>query len=523
MHPPGIPDHEDLERSTEVLLASGGDSRHTLLVDGRNKYGNRYSPEPDVMTFGSCTSSTLSAEAFAAASRLHGWLGALDDSSFDRAFDDLCERVRAELTSNIAMWMANHVDVVLTPSGTDAELVPLTVMLERGRPVTSILVGATEAGSGTARAAAGRHFDEVTPNGATVSVGDLIDPWLADRVTTTTVAIREHDGTPRDEADVDAEVRGLAEEAIDEGRSVLVHVIAHSKTGVHAPSLTTADDLAHNPSGYVGVVVDAAQGRFSRRGLHESLQRGFMVMTTGSKFFGGPPFAGAVLLPHTGGNRPHITRFPPGFSDYFVPSFLPRHWVSARASLAPRQNVGLLLRWWAALEEIRSYYSVPTQLRYEVLRRFQHFVPKAIARHERIMLRLIDSPLQSDGPYRLLESNITVFPFTCARSDGSLFEIDSLRSAQRLMRARPASDPRLGRVDRQIVDVRAELGQPVTIAAGPPAAAVLRLALGARQIVRTCVVSQSGKTFQQRLDALEADVDRTFAKLSELLAILEET
>lgn len=510
---------DDLSAPTATLLASAGDSRHTVDADGCNRYGNSYEPEPGVVTFGSCTSSSISEEAYAAAARLHGWLATLDERFLDRAVDDLYDRVRAELTANIAMTMANRIDVVITPSGTDAELVPLVVARAGGRPVTNILVGPAEAGSGTARAAAGRHFDTVTPAGSTVVPGDPIDTDLASAVETVYVSIRTADGTPRDEAAVDADVSDAVRAALADGRTALVHVIAHSKTGVHAPTLDVADRLRSADPDRVHVVIDAAQGRFSRRGLGESLAAGCMVMTTGSKFFGGPPFAGAVLIPRTG--RPRIDRFPPGCSEYLTPAMLPRGWSSARESLVPRRNIGVLLRWWAALAEIRDYYSVPAQLRFDVLQRFQAAVPDAVDRHPRLGLRTIPSPLSGGAAHRVLESNTTVFPFTCARSDGSTFGADDLRRVQRLMRA--PLEPAGGFADLT-ADVRAfrvELGQPVAITRGDDPTVVLRLALGARQIIRTCVVPTTGKTFDERLAALEADVERTFTKLDAVLAHLE--
>ena len=69
------------------------------------------------------------------------------------------------------------------------------------------------------------------------------------------------------EHDLDAEVEALVDDHIGRGRQVLLHVVAHSKTGLHAPSLEAVNRLRARYGDRVLVVVDAAQGRFSRRGL----------------------------------------------------------------------------------------------------------------------------------------------------------------------------------------------------------------------------------------------------------------
>src|SRR5512140_3009025 len=47
----------------------------------------------------------------------------------------------------------------------------------------------------------------------------------------------------------------------------------------------------------VQVVVDACQMRLGRPRLRKYLDRGCMVIVTGSKFFTGPPFSVALLVP----------------------------------------------------------------------------------------------------------------------------------------------------------------------------------------------------------------------------------
>jgi len=501
--------------TTEQLLSSYGDSRHTVGPHGRNRYGNRYSPEPGLLSFGSCTSSTVSEVAFEAADRLHGWLRALGSDVLGQSVDDLYERVRTELVSNIAMNSAATLEVALCPSGTDAELIPLLVALAEGSEVTTILVGPSEAGSGTGDAAAATHFDTVTPRGHEVEPGTPVDVAVTARVRLERVRIRDADGAPRDEDDVDDEVRAILRQAVGRGDHALLHIIAHSKTGVHAPSLRCVDELVHAHPGQVDVVIDAAQGRFSRAGLAESLARGYMVMVTGSKFFGGPPFAGAVLVPHDrAGGRAVPTAVPEGFGDYFVPAMLPRSWREARASLSPGLGLGVLMRWWAALAEIRDYYSVPAALRLEVLRRFQAVVPGIIAATKHLELTTVPPPPEPRDDTRLLESNTTVFPFTCRAPDGTLLGMDQLRALAAAVRGGSPLDEQLS---PQLAVLRCELGQPVELASGPTSLPVLRIALGGRDIIRACVTPAAGTTFAERLERLERDLTLTLTKVDALV------
>src|SRR5690606_7791087 len=78
----------------------------------------------------------------------------------------------------------------------------------------------------------------------------------------------------------------------------------------------------------IDVVVDACQGRISIRMVNEYLKLGAAVLFTGSKFYSGPPFSGALLLPSPLADR--IKREPkarPGLADFFTRAELPAAWT----------------------------------------------------------------------------------------------------------------------------------------------------------------------------------------------------
>jgi hypothetical protein len=336
----------------EELMCSGGDTR--LIVNpntGRNKYACQ--PRPGrIVPFGSCTSSTVSPRGFAAAGEIQRQIWSATDSS---AFANECmNTMRGRLRE--LLRLPADVDIALGPSGTDVEMLALALAAGGyGRPVMNILIGPGEVGSGTPQAAACRHYDRLAPSGRRVNANEPVDPALASQVRIQSVEIRMAGGEMMPESMIDAAVVELVLEAHQVNAVVLVHIVAHSKTGVHAPCLACVERL-RAASEDVVVVVDAAQGRFSRRGLRDVLDRDYMVIFTGSKFYGGPPFSGALLVPSR--FRPasrRLTGLPKGFGDYFTAAEMPECWEEVRRSLPAEPNVGGLLRWSAALAEMEAF------------------------------------------------------------------------------------------------------------------------------------------------------------------------
>jgi hypothetical protein len=149
-----------------------------------------------------------------------------------------------------------------------------------------------------------------------------------------TVKLRSEDGMPRPSADIDAEVSRLVEQGA--GQRVLLVMADQSKTGMVAPSFDCVTKL----QGMAQVLVDACQFRLASATLRAYLAQGFMVALTGSKFLTGPAFSAALLLPA-------------GDADQIEPV-----------------NFGLLLRWEAALVELRRFRAVPES---EIIDIFQEF------------------------------------------------------------------------------------------------------------------------------------------------------
>ena len=511
-----------LRQSAEEILASGGDSR--LLIDastGLGRYGCSTRPRPGTLPFGSCTASSISTAGYEAALRLHRRLLAIDDEADLRnAVGERLDALRDEIMFLLTRCATPDVEVVLSPSGTDVELLALALAQgSDGAPVTNILVGPTEVGSGSPLAAAGKHFDNLTPNGNRRQPGDPVDEKMAAGIEVVNVWLRDDNGVARPERDLDFEVESLVKEHTGRGRRILLHVVAHSKTGLHAPSLEMVNALRAQYADQVLVVIDAAQGRFSRRGLVEVLRHGHLVVITGSKFFGGPPFCGALLVPPN--VRPgacDLENLPAGFSDYFTADQLPPSWRRLGVDLPATGNLGLLLRWTAAIAEMREYYSTPSELRLRVMRAFEHLAPEILASSPNIEIYSSSPPILSDEFERVLQSKATVFSFAVLDDAGVPLDVEGLRGVWRWLNV-DASDflPEQTMGERRLLAPCLHTGQPVVLTENATGPAVLRIAIGGVLVAQIAQDPDWGTRFEDRLLRLENAIQSLKLKVEAIL------
>jgi hypothetical protein len=343
---------------TVELLTSGGDTR--IVCDpahGQNKYGCLPWPEPNVLAYGSSTASTITPGSFAAAERLRRRLqrdARIEGPSNTYARE--LTRVRAELLDLCDLADIPGVDIVFAASGTDLHLIAAQLASDvKTSALLAVMIEATETGRGVPAALAGRHFSDCTALGSIVASNTAILGGGAIEVAA--VASRAADGTPRAAALIDAEVEALVASAAMAGRRVLLNLIDVSKTGMIAPSLACALELRRRFPAAVDVMVDGCQFRLAPSTLRAYLQHGFWIALTGSKFVGGPAFSGALILPYAAARRLRTRHLPPALSAYSARADWPLGWT-VRQALADVENFGLLLRWEAALAELRTFRSL---------------------------------------------------------------------------------------------------------------------------------------------------------------------
>ncbi|MBL8482941.1 MAG: hypothetical protein JNJ60_12155 [Rhodocyclaceae bacterium] len=507
------------DRRLADLLHSGSDERAMLGANGVNKYCGAPYPRT-VVAFGSCTASTISERGWFAARA--AWQNLARQAAEDGvlgAADAAGRRIRRKLAHLMEVDDLPGLEVVLTPSGSDAESVALYLAsLRDERPLVNIVVGAREVGSGTVLAAGGRYFSECVPSGAKREPGAPLDAALAERTSVVQVRIRNDLAAERSPDELDAEIQDLVAGAVASGARVIVHVVAHSKTGVHAPRLETVNALVARYGERVVALIDAAQGRFSRRGLRDYLARGCMVIMTGSKFYGGPPFSGCLLVPHSvlpcGGKE---MRFPAGFSDYLTPAQLPESWSAARASLNQTANIGLLLRWAAAIAEIAAYYDAPGPSRYRVLRYFEAQTPIILGRSPLLELINVPIPVYDDMSERLLESKTTVFSFRVKARSGRQLDQATLMCWVRWMNQDISAAAAAETPDNIVLAARTcfQLGQAVHVGEQQSGEHdhVIRVAIGGELITSVATDLALGASLDQRLAWLANKLEQLRMKI----------
>jgi hypothetical protein len=478
----------------EWLLAQGGDNR--LKVDrssGLNMYGCSPKPRPWAVTFASSTGSSVSDLGFGAAEKVRRelLLGAFK-AGFAEALDEQSSRIRRELMRVLRLDLIPGTEAVLTSSGTDGELAALYFsMAGHADPMVNILMAPAEVGSGTVPAAGGLHFDSLTPMGSCVRPGSPVAGFPPDRVSVLTVPVRDGRGEAIPVAKIDRQVQALVREAVGNGARVLLHLLDSSKTGMGAPSIPVVRAIQTEFGDRVSVVVDAAQMRVTRNALAEYIRAGFMVLSTGSKFFTGPPFSGALLVPTAIAHR--VDRQPPlpkGFAAYATASDFPLRWRALGSLLGERHNVGLILRWGAALWEMKAFFAVPPAHQREVVETFLSRLVAEISGSPE--LELLSTPIleRPEGTPEIQWDGLrTIHSFLVQiRREGTRPRVLTLFEAklvyQWLNRDLSGVLPESAREEeRRMAAIRCHIGQPVPIfQRDGETYAALRIAVGARLV-----------------------------------------
>ncbi|HEX3916295.1 MAG TPA: hypothetical protein VHW60_03075 [Caulobacteraceae bacterium] len=378
-----------LEARLRLLLASGGDDRiWPDPVSRRNRYGATADPAPGELWFSSSTASAISPRGWSAAREALARLIAPGPSTIVDVFDGLRRRL-------LALYGAPGAEAVLSASGTEAELVTLSLSLALagGGPLVNIVVAPAETGSGVPAAASGRHFLGQTPLGGAVDKRRRLVGWEGADLALEAIEIRDACGAPRPMAEIDAEAAERTARAVAAGAFAVLHVLDASKTGRPGVSREAARAILADHPGRVLVVVDACQLRSPAEALRRDLSDGFAVMLTGSKFAAGPAFCGVLLLPaalvdELATTRPAASPLAPYSAALDWPKAL--RWPFA-AGLSHPANLGLGLRWTAALAEIEAYEAVPAAERAALLAQFGRAVAAHVAADPGLAL-LEDAP-----------------------------------------------------------------------------------------------------------------------------------
>ena len=452
----------DLAVPAEHLLTHGGDARIKPAQEtGRNGYGSSARPITGEIGFSSSTASCISPGAYASVETLRRRLQSRASPAAE------LERIRTDVARLSGASQVAGAEIVLTASGTDAELATLALALAHdARPLTSIVVSPEETGSGVPLATLGQHFSCETALGASVKPGNAIE-GLAGRVQLVSVAIRNAEGEARPLSAVAADVAVATERAIAAGRRVLLHVLDAAKTGIGAPALADVVQLKQRFGDDIDIVVDACQARLGPEAVAGYLAQGWLVQITGSKFWGGPPFSGALLVAgHFLRRAPRLTPLLGALRSYMTRDEWPAAFGASRDGLPDVHNLGLLCRWQAALHEAELFSGLAPGVSIRLTRDFMATVRVALESYPE--LRVVDgeaidhSAICAVDSWKGLRSIVPFVPTRLSEAGQTALTFDQARLLHRCLGLDMSH--RFARLDERRLAARpCHLGQPVKL------------------------------------------------------------
>ncbi len=478
-------------------------------VKGLNKYGCAPTPDPLVLSYGSSSASTISSEGFVAAEQLRKRLSQAESPS--ETYAQELTRIRRELFSLCELDSSSGLEIIFAASGTDIHLfVAQLVALSNTSSLLIIMVEPSETGIGVPAALRGCHFSERAAMGVSVTSNTALEGGSESEIVV--VQSRTDDGNPRSPAIVDAEVENLAANAVKAGKCVLLILIDVSKTGLIGPSPACALALRRRFHQKVEVLVDACQFRLAPSTLRSYLDLGLLVAITGSKFVTGPAFCGALLMPKESGRRLQRCLPPASLRAYSAKADWPEGWA-ARSMLNDVANYGLLLRWEAALNELRAFRSLPEREIATFLESFATAVSHRISNNpvfEPLPVLELDRRPASNS--KTWDSLPTIFPFLLKHSGSNragIFSRDEMIKVCEQLRSDLSNHFKVPVVgwSELIARLRCQVGQPVSCGTryGVPASA-LRLCMSSRLIVDA--LSPRGRGVQVVIDEALTVLDK---------------
>lgn len=480
-----LPVIEYLARPTEDLLMSGGDLR--LNIDENdllNKYGCRPFPRPAAFTFASSTATSVSNYAFDKAEKARSIL--INKSLFstiEKATNKYSELLKSNLRK--ALEIKDECDIIFSPSGTDSSLqIASIAQIISSKEITHVLVGSEETGSGVPAALKGLHFENNTALGIPITKGDRIIGFRD--VEVAPITFRDKNGSLKSASKIDQEVFDAVFEANKTGRYVVLHVIDQSKLGYQSPSTELIEKINSIENLSLQIIVDGAQLRLDSKDINNYLDSGYILMVTGSKYFTGPPYAGALIVPKSVGDTIESvkTLLPEGLTQYFNRYDWPHSW-SCSKKLSDGFNYGTYMRWNAAIVEMKRYFETPILYRNLGIEMFCNFVEESIK--ESPILEQLFEEHSSSLTYKSDEFGLrtirTIFPFFI-KKNGTILSVDLVKKLYLLLNSDISAHFKDGSIETMRLAVqKCHIGQAVTVKHKlNKQSAILRISLGARVI-----------------------------------------
>jgi hypothetical protein len=485
-----IPILDNLAKPTEYLLMSGGDLR--LNIDEfelLNKYGCRPFPRPDAFSFASSTATSISNFAFDKTDKVRS---ILIQNSLKNGFKNTTIEFLELLKHNLrkSLKIDEVCEIIFSPSGTDSALqIAAITQIVSNKEITHILVASDETGSGVPAALKGCHFENTTALNYPVKKGETIEGFRD--VDLIKIPLRDENGELKSTSQLDTEVLNAIKKTNELGKHIVLHVMDQSKLGYQSPSEEMIQSLSKLKNSSIQIIVDGSQLRLDPKDIHNYLNKGYIITITGSKYFTGPPYSGALIIPKNVSkaiNSVKIT-MPQGLNTYYNRSDWPSSWFCSK-NLSDGFNYGSNMRWNAAIVEMDRYYKTPILYRNMGIEMFCNFVEDSI--NESTFLEPLfgdETKIKRFKNEELGLKNIrTIFPFFILKNN-EVLNPDQVKKLYTLLNSDMSEKFKDSSLEIiRLAGQKCHIGQPVSVKYGNNVqSAILRISLGARVISESWV------------------------------------
>ncbi len=510
---------ENLAKPTEYMLMSGGDLRLNIdEIHLLNKYGCRPFPRPDAFTFASSTASSVSNFAFDKTDKVRS---ILIRNSLKNGFKNTTIEFSELLKNNLRkiFRLNEECEIIFSPSGTDSSLqIAAITQIISDREITHILVASDETGSGVAAALKGCHFENTTALNYPIKKDAKIEGFRD--VDLVQIPFRDQNGALKTSAQLDEEVFDAVIRTKNQGRHIVLHTMDQSKLGYQSPSDEFIKKLNRLENLSIQIIVDGSQLRLDPKDIQNYLNKGYIVTITGSKFFTGPPYCGALILPQSVNKLIQSVKntLPKGLNKYYNSSDWPTSWFCSN-ELSDGYNYGSYMRWNAAVVEMDRYYKTPVLYRNMGIEMFCNFVDDSIK--EATFLMPIYSDETKTKSFSSKEFGIrnirTIFPFFIFKNN-EVLTVDKVKKLYTLLNS-DLSDQFEGS-SLEIIRLAAQkchIGQAVNVKYTTEIeSAILRISLGAR-VISESWVSRDISLFFRNIELQMSQITITIKKIELIL------
>ena len=499
---------------TFLLLSLGGDDRSYINPQTlKNKYHTSTLPLFDYQR-SSCTSSSISFETYLQLEQEHFELMA-QFANNEIETDTIFRNQNYEILSYfVSPNLKEQVSLLSTPSGTDVEFLcswlgvlrHLELYPEASSVDVSVFInGDLEVGSGTKLAGGLKHFNTILPQGIPAEMGQSICENSPANIEVKSFFTRDDKTNVYNSTASEEKLYQTVKEEVAQNKVVVFHYVHSSKTGVCIPSYDMANKIKRDFGDKVVMIVDAAQMRLRSDSVEQYLDQKMNIIVTGSKFIGGAPFSGALLVNEKDAHTflEAKTKLPVEFENYFDQHGI-NDLVKRETTQTAWSNWGLFMRWEVALHEMKQFDRIPLEFSNRFIAEWGKRVEKMIEADKFKVNILKESALLPSDDSSLSHAN-SIIPFEIETTPAlTLEQLKKIHARMTIKRTRD--------------DIICEIGQPVQISTGDKKRYALRVALGAKNVVD----AYRGTSSYRFDDCLEYLLNNDQKLLNKLFDLIED-